>query len=103
MTLLKIEKPVSRLPLTKQCKAQRVKWATDYIKCDFSTVTFKFTVGSRPTLDGLDGSSRGRIYHVLRHRLALMYYYIVLTFDIQRPFIFLGLFQLLTIICYILR
>ena len=26
---------------------------------------------------------------VLRHRLALMYYYIVLTFDIQRPFIFL--------------
>ena len=49
--IAKNRKPVSRLPLTKQCKAQRVKWATD-IKCDFSTVTF--TVGSRPTLDGLD-------------------------------------------------
>ena len=55
--IAKNRKPMSRLPLTKQCKAQRVKWATDYIKCDFSTVTF--TVGSRPTLDGLDGSSRG--------------------------------------------
>ena len=50
-------KPVSRPPLTKQDKTKRVKWATDYIKCDFFTVIF--TDECRATLDGPDGFSRG--------------------------------------------
>ena len=42
-------------------KAKRVKWATNYIKCDFSTVIF--TDECRTTLDGPDGFSRGWISH----------------------------------------
>ena len=59
--IAKNTKPVSRPPLTKQHKAKRVKWATDYIKCDFSTVIF--TDECRTTLDGPDGFSRGWIGH----------------------------------------
>ena len=57
--IAKNTKPGSRPPLTKQHKAKRVKWATDYIKCDFSTVIF--TDECRATLDGPDGFSRGWI------------------------------------------
>ena len=59
--IAKNTKPVSRPPLTKQHKAKRVKWATDYIKCDFSTVIF--TYECRATLDDPDGFSRGWIGH----------------------------------------
>ena len=59
--IAKNTKPVSRPPLIKQHKEKRVKWATDYIKCDFSTVFF--TNECRATLDGLDGFSRGWIGH----------------------------------------
>ena len=59
--IAKNTKPVSRPPLTKQHKAKRVKWATDYIKCDFSTVIF--TYECRATLDDPDGFNRGCIGH----------------------------------------
>ena len=59
--IAKNTKPVSRPPLTKQHKEKRVKWATDYIKCDFSIVIF--TDECRATLDGPDGFSRGWIGH----------------------------------------
>ena len=57
--IAKNTKPASRPPLTKQHKAKRVKWASDYMKCDFSTVIF--TDECRATLDGPDGFSRGWI------------------------------------------
>ncbi len=38
-----------------------MRWATNYIKCDFSTVIF--TDECRATLDGPDGFSRGWIGH----------------------------------------
>ena len=47
--------------LTKQRKAKCVKWATDYMKCDFATVIF--TDECCDTLDGPDGISRGWIGH----------------------------------------
>ena len=47
---------MSQPPLAKHHKAKRVKWATDYIKCDFSTVIF--TDEFRATLDSPDGFSR---------------------------------------------
>ena len=59
--IAKNTKPVSRPPLTKQHKEKRVKWATDYIKCHFSTVIF--TDECRATLDGPEGFSRGWIGH----------------------------------------
>ena len=45
----------------KAAQGKRVKWATDYIKCDFSTVIF--TDECRAMLDGPDGFSRGWIGH----------------------------------------
>ena len=65
----KNKKPATRPPLSKLNKAKRMKWATDYMKCDFSKVIF--TDECRATLDGPDGFSRGRIGHGFETPLRL--------------------------------
>jgi len=68
-TVAKTMKPLRTPPLSARHKQQRLQWAKQYMKCDFSYVMF--TDECRATLDGPDGWTRGWILHdqLAPHRL----------------------------------